>query len=215
MPRLVNALIVVAAFGLSAPASALAVIGGDTRVVFTEAITGLNVGLTGGATLVGGAPGLTVNFGITGGDLDAALAGTILHAGSGLTFSNGVNTLAVGNFVIDTTQGLLLGDVSLNGGSLGTGLELFGFDLGSVTVAELTDLSNPLLELSITATASAALSSAFGFGDTTGVVFARAATAPVVAQDVIPEPATWALLISGFGLVGTSMRRRRMPSYTN
>jgi len=26
---------------------------------------------------------------------------------------------------------------------------------------------------------------------------------------VIPEPATWAMLITGFGLVGFSMRRRR------
>jgi hypothetical protein len=28
-------------------------------------------------------------------------------------------------------------------------------------------------------------------------------------QGVIPEPATWAMLITGFGLVGSAMRRRR------
>jgi hypothetical protein len=31
----------------------------------------------------------------------------------------------------------------------------------------------------------------------------------LVTQGVIPEPATWAMLITGFGLVGTAMRRRR------
>jgi hypothetical protein len=30
-----------------------------------------------------------------------------------------------------------------------------------------------------------------------------------LTQNVIPEPTTWAMLIAGFGLVGTAMRRRR------
>jgi hypothetical protein len=195
----------------TAASSAATVVGGDTRVVFSSAISGLSVGLTGSATLVGGAPGLTVNFGITGGELDAALAGTILHDGSGLTLSNGVNTLALGNFVIDTSQSLLRGDVSLNGGLVGTGLDLFSFDLSTVSVAELTNLSNPLLDLFITSTTAGALTTAFSLGDTTGVVIGRAATAPVLAAGVIPEPASWTLLIAGFGLVGMAVRRRGIP----
>jgi hypothetical protein len=35
-----------------------------------------------------------------------------------------------------------------------------------------------------------------------------------VSLDVVPEPATWALMISGFGLAGAALRRRRQVSAT-
>ncbi|WP_238542504.1 PEPxxWA-CTERM sorting domain-containing protein [Sphingomonas sp. PAMC 26621] len=42
--------------------------------------------------------------------------------------------------------------------------------------------------------------------------FARFALSPVVAA--VPEPATWAMMIAGFGLVGGAMRRRKITVAT-
>ncbi len=33
---------------------------------------------------------------------------------------------------------------------------------------------------------------------------------PMLASGVVPEPATWAMMIAGFGLVGAMVRRRRL-----
>lgn len=210
MRHLGKTLLTVAFLSFPSLAQATAIVGGNTRVAFGSAITGLQAGLLGSATLVGGAPGLTVNFPITGGDLDAMLAGTIRHDGSGVTLSNGTNTLALSNFVIDTSQGLLFGDAALNGSVLGTSLDLFSFDLSTVTVPQLTDLDNPLLSLIITSTTAGALATAFGIdlGEDDDVSIGLAATAPVLAG-VVPELESWAMLLLGFGLVGATARFRQ------
>lgn len=209
MRLLVKTLAAFVVFSLPVAASATAVIGGNTRLAFGSVITGLEAGLTGNASLVGGAPGLTVNFDITGGDLDAALAGTIRHDGSGITLSNGTNVLGLGNFVIDTVSSSVLGDVSLNGADLGTALTLFVFELSSVTIPQLTDLDNPQLGLRITSITSNALDTAFGTGDLVGLPIGQAATAPQLATAGVPEPDAWAMLILGLGGVGSVMRLRQ------
>lgn len=207
MRHLVNTLLGFAVLLAPTMAPAATVVGGDTRVAFGAAIAGLEAQLLGTASLVGGAPGLTVNFPITGGTLDEALSGAIRHDGSGVSLSNGTNTLALSNFVIDTSAGILFGDAALNGTVVGTALDLFNFDLSTVTVPQLTDLGNPLLALVIRPTASGALTAAFGLGDTAGVTLGLAATAPQLAA--VPEPGSWAMLIVGFGLVGGSIRIRQ------
>ena len=197
---------IVAMLAAAQGASAAAIVGGDTRVQVGSNFVSLIGGLTGSATVAVADP-LTANFPITGGTLDASLQGQILHEGSGLILTAAGNTVGAGNFIIDTVNGLVLGDVTLNGAALAEDFALFSFDLATVTVAQLTDLSNPVLGLFITDGAAGALESAFGVSGLAGVQFGTAATAPVLASGVIPEPASWALLITGFGLVGFMARR--------
>ena len=103
-----------------------------------------------------------------------------------MSLSNGTSTIALSNFVIDTTQQLLFGDAALGGAVVGTSLALSSFDLTTVTVPQLTDLTNPVLSLLVTATTAGALTTAYGVADTTGASIGLAATAPVLA--VVPEP---------------------------
>ncbi len=48
-----------------------------------------------------------------------------------------------------------------------------------------------------------------------GIVFGNAApvthTVDVFGSAVVPEPATWSLLVIGFGIAGVAVRRRRLP----
>lgn len=200
--------VILTLFAVAAPSQAAVVVGGQTRVEVTAdlAALGLTPGIIGGASIVSGAP-LTVGFPITGGSLDASLGGFILHEGSGVSLTAGGNSLILGNFIIDTVSQRVLGDASLNGTLLANDLALFDFNLGSVTPAQLTDLDNPLLGLFFTAGAANALTTVFGAPDLTGAQFGLAATSPVLAA-AVPEPASWALLIVGFGLVGVTARRR-------
>jgi hypothetical protein len=55
------------------------------------------------------------------------------------------------------------------------------------------------------------------FGDLSGATFGARAVAPVTVKLIsgaVPEPATWALMIVGFGTVGAAMRRRRSAERT-
>lgn len=48
-----------------------------------------------------------------------------------------------------------------------------------------------------------------GLSQADNTVFLDDVSASVTASGAVPEPATWAMLIAGFGLVGASLRRRK------
>lgn len=190
----------------SAPAAAqaLPVIGGTTGVKLTAApvlgSAGVSVGLIGSATLSPGSDGLPlVYFPITGGSFDtASFAGEIEHDGSGLTLSTASGSIALTDFVINTSKLELTGGASFGGTSL-SDVPLFDIGLSGSPFLPFT--------LSLTATAAGALSTVLGLPDLTGVTVGTANTLPITSA--VPEPATALSMLAGVGLMGLIAARRR------
>ena len=195
--KLLKATLALAAGGLIASsANAAAVVGGSTSVTLTAAPTltgaGLTVAPTGSATATvnGGIP--TVTFPITGGTQDDGTGALLLnHDGSGLLFTSGTNSLAIGNFVVDTTALLVSGDVVANNSDLG--------------VQPLFDIMNGS-SLALTSQASGAFNSVFGVNLPAGTVVGTAKINAVTAA--VPEAATWTMMLLGFAAMGLAVRRR-------
>ncbi len=188
----------------AAQAQALPIIGGLTSVTLTAAPTLASVGLAvaplGSAQVSPGSAGIPIAyFPVTGGAIDTvSFAGSIQHAGSGLSLSNASATVSLTNFVIDTTTSLLSGNVAVGGSGLGV-VPLF--TIGSSGVA-----TSPF-SLSLTAAAAGALSTVFGIPNLTGAVLGTANTIPITT---VPEPATVVSMLAGLALMGGLMRRRRV-----
>jgi PEP-CTERM motif len=188
----------------AAQAQALPITGGITAVTLTAAPTltavGLSVAPLGSALVSPGSAGIPIAFfPITGGSIDTVtFAGSILHDGSGLALSSTSATVNLTNFVIDTTSGLLSGNVAVGGSALGV-VPLF--NIGSSGVA-----TSPF-SLALTSAAAGALSTVFGIPNLTGAVLGTANTIPITSA--VPEPATVASMLAGMLLVGSLARRNR------
>lgn len=169
-------------------------IGGTTSVTLTSAPTltslGLNIAGTGTATITTGSGGVPVaNFRITGN----TPANLIFHDGSGLIFSAGGNSLAIGNFVINTTTSVITGSVSVNGGAAASGVPLFNIGQGLTLTLSTQALTAFGTTFSLPPNVANSLSTA---------VIGTASITPV------PEPGTIALLLTGLPLAGAALRRR-------
>jgi len=179
-------------------ASAVPITGGSTVVAPTLDLSVFDVELLGTA-------GAGVTFPVTGGDLDGNLAGRIEHEGSGLKLSSHGSSLALENFIIDTINTTVFGDVSVDGLRVADDAPLFDFDLSGLTPEQITDINNPQLALTLTGTAVGAINNLSGLMLTPGTQFGFAATAPTFNE--VPAPGGLALILVALG--GLAMRVKR------
>ncbi|MFQ3665378.1 MAG: DUF4394 domain-containing protein [Sphingomonadaceae bacterium] len=122
-------------------------------------------------------------------------------------------------YAIDAVSGRLLRSTNPNGG-LYTGTNLMGMPFQPLGFSFTTDNSVGFDISGRTGMAFANIDSLLwkvnletGEAMTLGIVGAGPLRS-IATGGVIPEPATWAMLIAGFGLVGGAMRRRRLALET-
>lgn len=180
-------------------ASAAPIIGGATAIDLTATSTFQSLGYgvatygTASSFLSGG--NIVATFLVTGGSRDDATNALLVqHAGSGLNFTSGSDTLSIGNFEIDTAAGLVRGSASANGFTLGDNISLFTLGANSM--------------LMLTNEAAAAFTTTLGAPSLAGATIGTANPTIVFGPSGVPEPASWGLMIAGFGFVGASLRRR-------
>lgn len=114
-----------------------------------------------------------------------------------------------GNFSIPTRLGTFNNG---NGVFFSRSSSIGGSDLFDFTTSSTIDISTVFG--SVTATSIFALNQFTNVSTTAGLLSLDTATNVVFSNGptggTVPEPASWAMMIGGFGLVGAAMRRRRV-----
>jgi hypothetical protein len=169
--------------------------GVDTAVLldagFASALTtlGLTPGTVGTATLVDG----SLHFPITGGNVDyydpakklrPYVQGTIKHEGSGFSLTAGATKVELTNFTIDPGKSILNGDVSVNGTSAATQVDLFNLYGGTLKPLQM-DGKNAILTgttVHISADAAGLLNKTFKTDAVKSQLLVGIATITVIAK---------------------------------
>lgn len=185
-----------------------------TVAIPAQAATLFSIDLAGTSVSVGSNPTACI-FGNC--ELDADLA-TLpspfsLEVGESRTFDFANifvdSGFGVGSATLDATLAFLT-----PGGSASTGGEASYFRFGGIFTPGVTGGSLTWNTPVQSVTAGDGSSYTVRFGDLTGVQFGSSSVSQVtVTLDsmgaAVPEPATWAFMILGFGAVGAAMRRRK------
>ncbi|CAN5201810.1 hypothetical protein [Frigoribacterium sp. UYMn621] len=169
--------------------------GVDTAVLldagFASALTtlGLTPGTVGTATLTDG----SLHFPITGGNVDyydpakklrPYVQGTIKHEGSGFSLTAGATKVELTNFTIDPGKSILYGDVSVNGTSAATQVDLFDLYGGTLKPLQM-DGNNAILTgttVHISADAAGLLNKTFNTDAVKSQLLVGIATITVIAK---------------------------------
>lgn len=151
-----------------------------------------------------GAP-TTTSLGYASGDVNfGANPGVSAAAYTTSTFGAAASTTQL--YVIDTDRDVLAKQNN-NGGVLNT-VGALGVDLGSRTSFDISGTDAFAFNGNTLYRADLGTGKLNAIGQTNRALFG-------IAIQAVPEPATWAMMILGFGVVGYSMRRRqatvRMP----
>jgi hypothetical protein len=148
------------------------------------------------ATFTPGDPGFVVSFG-SGGSISAnignsGLSGAFDDTFSFLLFSDGVGSGSVSTSFSSAVNSLIIQSVTVNGTiTIPVTVDSAGFTGASAGNIPLFAGQN-----SIRITGIAGVNASYG-GNIT------------FAPNAVPEPATWAMMLVGFGMVGSAMRYRR------
>jgi hypothetical protein len=129
------------------------IIGGETAVTLTSASTLASLGVTvtalGSAKLNTSGPTPVADFPITGG-IESSRGDVILHQGSGLELSDSTGYIKLQNFLIDTKNGVVDANVTVDGKYLGN---LAVFNIGSHDSLTLTSAAAGAVDSALGTTA--------------------------------------------------------------
>jgi hypothetical protein len=171
------------------PAFGLACAGGSGSCVDLDGSTGVGGTLDTAFFAFNAGDTLTLKFDLSGNQRDATTDGFF----AGFNFG-GLTQVTGGHF------GGGFGDVTFGSG-VGTGIERDDFIAGTVNTFSNYEISFTAGQAG-TAQAFVGTSSKDNIGPLVDNI--------VLSTNAVPEPATWAMMIMGFGLIGAAARRRRL-----